>query len=125
MKKILFLFALINLSASAQITVKSIGIDSATGLSQQLNVWQLTIDAKSKKIAVVYNIQVLAPNGAVVSTGDNLVYFRYNKPAHDTIPADNRFDLLKASPLGQGIIANIVNDLVPVSTINDLKKLEQ
>lgn len=117
MKKLFILFALLIATSSfAQIATKSLGLDTLTGLPQRINVWQLTIDAKSNVIVVVYNIQTLSPNGSVVVyTGDNKSYSRTGA----------RFDALKASSLGQGIIGIITNDISVINTVKDLYKLDQ
>jgi len=124
MKKIILLFGLIvAFNAQSQIVVKSLGTDSVTGLQQQINVWQLSIDAVANVVVVVYNIQTLSPNGKVVATGNNTSFTRYNNTS--CTPPDMRFNALKEGALGQGIIAKITQDLLPVTSVSDLSKLNQ
>lgn len=97
--------------ATTPIATKSLGVDSITGLDKQVQVWQLTIDAKAEKIVVVYDV-VLLYNGKVVSVLSTDMYTRENRPAHtdmagNTIDADNRFSQYRSSQLGQAIEAMI------------------
>lgn len=120
MKKLFLLFALISFTASAQIATKSLGLDTLTGLPLRLSVWQLTIDAKSNIVVVVYNIETLSPSGSVVVyTGENKTYTRTNKDG------DMRFNALKASAPGQGILQIITNDISVVGSMRELYKLNQ
>jgi len=131
MKKLFLLFAItLFFSAKSQIVVKPFGIDSVTGLNQQVDVWKLIIDARSKTICVVYNIEAIAPSGSLIPLGSNQNYTRFNQPAvmnsdTITIPANMAFDNLKASQVGQMIIGMILKDFAPINSIADLPKLQQ
>lgn len=132
MKKLfLLLFLFASLATIAQpIAVKPIGVDSVTGLNQQLVVWQLTIDSKSEIVVVVYNIETLSPNGKVVSTSENKTYTRYNRKESmrqdsTIIPANLKFTELRNSPVGQMISGMIANDVKVLNSIADLKLLDQ
>ena len=118
MKKLFLIpFIAFAFNASAQIATKSIGIDSVTGLQQNVVVWQLTIDSKAEKITAVYQIQTVAPNGTVVHTSDNETYTRYNQPERLDVkgnvvaPKKFMYDVLKTSAVGQMIAGMIQADL--------------
>jgi hypothetical protein len=91
------------------IAVKSLGINKTTGLEEQLHVWQLTIDAKSEVVVVVFDIVTLAPNGEIVKVSETNSYRRYNylgEPATEDkkeIPANMKFDEYRNSQIGQAI----------------------
>lgn len=130
-KLILSLFVLVSMAITAQpIAVKSLGTDTASGLNQQLVVWQLTIDSKAEKVVVVYNIETLSPNGKVVSVGENKTFERYNKPkvinADSTItPGSYKFTELRNSTVGKMIKGMIEADVKEVNSVSDLKLLDQ
>lgn len=125
MKKIILLLAigLMCFSAHSQIAVKLIGTDSASGLPQRVYVSSLLIDADFKIVTVTYRLQLLSPNGVVVSNSENFTYTRFNDSSCN--PADNEFNNLAGGALGQGITAAIVQTISVLNTINDLYKLQQ
>ena len=98
-------------SCKAQIATKSIGTDSVTGLQQNVNVWSLSINARTSEVFVTYNIETLAPNGIAVYQGPDMIYRRFNKPASGGNAADMRYDALSASSVGRMIAGMIANDL--------------
>lgn len=94
---------------------KDLGQDPETTLNRQLQVWQITIDGKSETILVVYDIVLLSPNDKVVKILSTENYRRFNRPEYTngetTIPANNKFDALKLSPVGQMILGMLQVDL--------------
>lgn len=95
-------------------------------LDQQIVVWQLTIDAFSEIVVVVYRIETLSPTGVVVSISDNQTYTRYNKAAqidiagNETSSSNMKFDTLRNSALGQGISGLITQDLNLIESLNTI-----
>ncbi len=96
-------------------------------LDQQIVVWQLTIDAKSEIIVIVYQIETLSPTGIIVATSDNQTYTRYNKqPLLDAdgitiiTQGNMKFDALRSSALGQGIAGLIGSDLNLIKSLDTL-----
>jgi hypothetical protein len=61
------------------IAVKDFGIDPISTLTQQVWVWQLTIDAKSEVVIVVYDEVLVASNGNLVKVVKTDSYKRFNK----------------------------------------------
>ena len=95
----------------SQIATKSIGTDSVTGLHQNVNVWSLSINARTSEVFVTYNIETLAPNGIAVYQSPDMIYRRFNKPASGGNAADMRYDALSASTVGRMIAGMIASDL--------------
>jgi hypothetical protein len=102
------------------VALHDFGIDSITGLRKQLLVKSLFLDAEHSNISVNYDIILLSPNGIILklSSGN---YIR------DNGTSAHHFDTLRASSLGIGISASILEDLNNIKSIktyiNDL--LEQ
>lgn len=105
---------------------KSLGVDPKTTLEKELHIWQITIDGKSEVILVVYDIVLLAPTGAVIKTLETNNFVRFNKKAVldsngvEISPANMKFDALKLSPIGQGILALLQVDLAAIQGIDTL-----
>lgn len=95
------------------IATHDFGVDSVTGLDKQLQVWQLTIDVKSNKIIVVYDI-VLVSNNVVVSV------LRTDSYVRDNTTLTTNFNALRTSSLGQGIAYLINQDIGKINSFETL-----
>ena len=110
---------------------KQLGEDLETGLQKELRIWQITIDGKSEVILVVYDIVLISPKGGVVKVINTNSFRRFNRPAiiEDGVevkPENNKFDALKLSPLGQGILGMLQVDINNIQGFDTLEQdLEQ
>jgi hypothetical protein len=98
------------------IAIHDFGIDQDTGLQKQLWVWQITIDKKSNKIAVIYDIILIAPTGIALMILKTGSYIRDN----DT--DSQHFATMQAGPLGQGITISITEDLDKIQSFETLEQ---
>jgi len=112
--------------------IKEFGEDEETGLQKELQILKLKIDGETDEVFVQCRVVLLAPKGGVVKVVSNHTFRRYNRPAimdgnKEILPANNKFDMLKLSPLGQGILGMLqidINNIKGFDTIDeDLKQL--
>lgn len=116
MKKIILLFAIIfSFTAKAQLATKTLDVDTISGLSQQVNIWQFTADAKARKITVVYDVNLIYPSGIAKIQIPNGVY----------IIQGAAYDAYDASQLGVSIKGLFAGDLTPMTKVSDLPKLQK
>lgn len=104
---------------------KSFGIDDETGLEKEIHIWHISINGKEDTINIGYDIVLLSPKGKVVSVVSTNNYNRYNRPAiiEDGIevkPANMKFDALKNSPVGQGILQMLSADIANIKSFDTL-----
>lgn len=95
-----------------------LGIDKETGLQKKVLIWKIDIDGKTEIITVKYDISLISPTGIVVKIIATNIYRRFNRPAvmsedGETIitPANMKWDQLKDSAIGQGILSMIDLDV--------------
>jgi len=131
MKKTLLLltiFVATICSAQTPIASKTLSVNPALGIHQVLKVWDLNIDAKASMVTVNFEINTLTLTDSLLFVTP-YQYRRVNQAEQivgtDTIPANMKFDQLRASQVGQLISGMILQDLVPVLSSNDLGKLNQ
>lgn len=104
---------------------KVLETDSETGLDKEIRVVKINIDAETEEIVVFYAIVLASPTGVVMKTLEVSSYKRYNKAAVldennvEVAPANMAYNNLKASAIGQGIVA------IVTSTIADYPNLTQ
>ncbi len=134
MKKIIFIalsFPIFAFSQSA-LQTKTFAKDSLTDLKPRINVWQITIDARSEKVAYVYDIEYTVPkNGIVVSKSESKAYVRCNAPAKTDLngtviePAKTDFTKFMNKSAIDSIKAVILKDINKMKKIDDTNLLEQ
>lgn len=107
----------------------NLGLDEETSLNKKAIIWQIVIDGKSRIITVVYDIVLLSPRETVVKTVLTDVYTRFNSSEvldkdGNVIKAVNmKWDALRNSPIGQGILQLIATDVSNYNnSMNDLKQ---
>lgn len=99
------------------IAIKDLGDSNEWGLPAKIKIWGLNIDSKKETVTVFYEIVTTTPSGVEDSRVSGS-YTRFNSRVGDQVTPttkvtrDNlKFDILKASQIGQGIIALLQNDL--------------
>lgn len=97
----------------------NLGIDEATALKKELQVWQINIDGKTEIVTVVYDIVLLSPTNKTVQILETNQFTRFDRQAileegtNNVLKEENlRWTYLKNSPLGQGILGMIGADLL-------------
>lgn len=98
---------------------KNLGVDIDSGLQKKLLIWDIQINGKTEVITCKYDISLISPTGMIVKTISTNNYKRFNKLAEldeDGItvisPANLKWDSLKNSIIGQGILSMIAQDVV-------------
>lgn len=133
MKNLLLISALFisTLSFSQTLASKTFAKDTATDLKSQINVWQITIDAKAKTITYVYDVvNVNQRNSKVVYVEDTRTYTRSNIAEVDSAgitikPASNKYNSFMNGVAGTAIIAEIQADINKMAKKEDSELLLQ
>lgn len=86
------------------------GVDAYTGLQKKLYVTGIRIDAKTEVVYVDYDIVLLSPTGVQVSVIESYYFERLN------LPGNEKYNELKNSPVGQGIIQMIGTDMAMIQS---------
>jgi len=104
---------------------KDLGLDEDSGLQKQVQFWNIDINGKTEVVTVKYDIVLLAPKGQVVKILETNQYRRFNRPdilddeGNVILPANMKWDQLKESATGKGILEMIDLD---VKNYPDLKQ---
>lgn len=83
-----------------------VGVDEETGLSIELRVKELNIDANIRKITVKVEELLVSPTGVEMKLIETLYYERYDGEVN------KKFQQLELSGLGLGIKQMLDNDLL-------------
>jgi hypothetical protein len=84
---------------------RSIGVDEETGLSIELRVKELTINADIRLITVKVIKCLVSPSGVEMKIIETLYYNRADKENN------MKYSMLESSPIGQGIRQMLLTDL--------------
>ena len=133
MKKLILLSTLFisTLTFSQTLASKTFAKDTATDLKPQINVWQITIDAKAKTITYVYDIVNVNPrNSKSIYVEDTKTYTRKNISKVDSAgitikPASNKYNNFINGTAGVAIIAEIQAELNNIAKKDEDVKLIQ
>ncbi len=103
------------------IAKKSLGINTSTGLEEQISAYTIFISTLEEKIQVGYKIQSLSPTGVIVSETELKYFNRINQKEQTGIgiqgerivvsPENNKFNQLRESEIGLAITSLIASDL--------------
>ena len=96
------------------ITNLSIGIDDETGLSIELRVKDLTINAEIRKITVKIDKVLVSPTGIELKVIESLYYDRYDGEIN------KKYTQLEESPIGIGIKQMLNLDLPQYPNLTQL-----
>lgn len=98
-----------------EVITKKLGTDQDTGLEKELNITGVFIDIENEVIDVRCSVNLIYPTGKKQSVRA-LNYRRFNADGN------MKFNNLKDSTIGQGIISIIQND---VNSIKSSETIEQ
>lgn len=93
------------------IASRALGTDEKSELNKRLDVAHIHIDAKGERIVVTYDIVLVSPTGLAVSVLETKTYTRHNRQATADKPANLKFNALRDSLIGQGIIELVSSDI--------------
>jgi len=115
------------LKQMAAIATKDLPVNVSTGLSNRISITALTIDSRNELITVVYSIETISPTGVVVSSIDNNTFVRRNIEAVvedgvEITPANEKFNQLRNSPVGQMITGMLNADLALVQSLETINE---
>jgi hypothetical protein len=88
------------------ITSRVIGLDPVTGLNIEARVKEVFINAESRNIRVKVDECLVSPTGKEMKIVQTFYYDRYDT---ESLP---RYSYLEASPIGQGIVQVLNQDLL-------------
>jgi hypothetical protein len=94
------------------ITSKSLGIDQETGLEKKIIIHTLEINSQTEVITVKYQVALVSPTGKIMAVLENGQYTRFNSPIKQ------KYNALRDSAIGQGIIQMLGLDLDLYPNIN-------
>lgn len=102
------------------IASKSFGTDQETGLEKRILAHSFHCDAKANRITVICDVVLMSPTGKIVSIVMPVTYRRENIAETPTINASLKFDQLRNSQIGQGIIQLIQGDINAITSFNTI-----
>lgn len=98
-----------------EVVVKSFGIDTETGLEKKLTFSSLRIDILNEVIEIYLDVNLIYPSGKKQRI-NTIVYRRFNADGN------MKFNELKDSAIGQGIIAVIQNDFNMIQSFGSIEQ---
>lgn len=97
------------------VVVKKFGLDQATGLEKEVSFSSLRIDVLNEVIEVYLDVNLVYPSGKKQRI-NTIVYRRFNADGN------MKFNALKESAIGQGIISIVQNDFNAITSFETIEQ---